>query len=87
MIFESLRHADELGTLLQIEEPVEKEFRFLKALDDEEKAGPPKQKALFAEMEKPEQAPLPIGVPSYEEWKTGLLDRFCYVEIDCFVSL
>jgi len=75
LIFESLRHADELGTLLQIEEPVEKEFRFLKALDDEEKAGPPKQKALFAEMEKPEQAPLPIGVPSYEEWKTGLLDR------------
>ena len=63
LIFESLRHADELGTLLQIEEPVEKEFRFLKALDDEEKAGPPKQKALFAEMEKPEQAPLPLGVP------------------------
>jgi hypothetical protein len=26
-------------------------------------------------MEKPEQAPLPIGVPSYEEWKAGLLDR------------
>jgi len=75
LIFESLRHADELGTLLQIEEPVEKEFRFLKALDDEEKAGPPKQKALFAEMEKPEQATLPIGFPSYEEWKAGLLDR------------
>jgi hypothetical protein len=75
LIFESLRHADELGTLLQIEEPVEKEFRFLKARDDEEKAGPPKQKALFAEMEKPEQAPLPLGVQTYEEWKTGLLDR------------
>ena len=38
LIFDSLRHADELGTLLQIEEPVEKEFRFLKALDDEDKA-------------------------------------------------
>ena len=75
LIFESLRHADELGTLLQIEEPVEKEFRFLKALNDEEKSGPPKQKALFAEMEKLEQAPLPIGVPSYEIWKAGLLDR------------
>jgi len=75
LIFESLQHADELGTLLQIEEPVEKEFRFLKALDDEDKAGPPKQKALFAEMDKPEQAPLPIGIPSYEEWKAGLLDR------------
>jgi len=75
LIFESLRHADELGTLLQIEEPMEKEFRFLKALDDEEKAGPPKQKALFAEMDKPEQASLPMGIPSYEEWKAGLLER------------
>jgi hypothetical protein len=75
LIFESLRHADELGTLLQIEEPVEKEIRFLKVLDDEEKAGPPKQKALFAEMDKPEQMALPIGVPSYEEWKAGLLNR------------
>ncbi|MDO9541945.1 MAG: BREX-1 system adenine-specific DNA-methyltransferase PglX [Kiritimatiellia bacterium] len=75
MIFESLRHADELGTLLQIEEPVEKEFRFLKALDDEEKAGPPQQNMLFAEMDKSEQAPLPLGAISYEEWKSGLLAR------------
>jgi len=75
LIFESLRHADELGSLLQIEEPVEKEFRFLKSRADEDKAGPPTQMGLFAEPEKPEQAPLPLGVISYEEWKSGLLSR------------
>jgi hypothetical protein len=75
MIFESLGHADELGALLQIEEPVEKEFRLLKALVDEEKSGPPKQKPLFAKLEKPEQTSLPLGVISYEEWKSGLLAR------------
>jgi len=75
MIFDSLRHADELGSLLQIEELVEKEIRFLKALSDEDKAGPPKQIALFLEKAKPEQKPLPLDAQSYEEWKTGLLAR------------
>lgn len=75
LIFESLRHPDELGTLLQIEEPVEKEFLFLKALDDEATARPPKQRKFFAEMEKPEQTSLPLGVISYEGWKDGLLAR------------
>jgi len=75
LIFDSLRHADELGTLLQIEEPVEKEFRFLKALDDEDKTRPTKQTILFQEMEKPEQPQLPLGVQSYEEWKEKLLAR------------
>jgi hypothetical protein len=75
LIFESLRHADELGTLLQLEEPVEKEFRFLKTLDDEKRTLPPKQKPLFAETERPEQTSLPLGVISYEQWKSGLLAR------------
>ncbi|MFH1148385.1 MAG: DNA methyltransferase [Pseudomonadota bacterium] len=75
IIFDGLRHADELGTLLQIEEPVEKDFRFLKAREDERKTGPPKQEAIFREMEKPEQQPLPLGDLSYEEWKSGLLAR------------
>lgn len=75
MIFASLRHADELGALLQIEEPVEKEFRSLKALVDEEKSGSPKQKSLFAKQEKPEQTSLPLGIMSYKEWKSGLLTR------------
>lgn len=75
LIFDSLKHADELGALLQIEEPVEKEFRYLKARIDAEKAGPPKQRPLFAKLEKPEQTSLPLGVISYEEWKSGLLTR------------
>jgi hypothetical protein len=75
LIFHSLRHADELGTLLQIEEPVEREFRFLKALDDENKSGSPKQRPLFQDLEKPAQQQLPLGVMSYEEWKSGLLSR------------
>lgn len=75
LIFNSLEHADELGSLLQIEEPVEKEVRYLKSLDDEDKTGPAKQTALFQEMEKPEQQPLPLGVQSYEEWKEDLLTR------------
>ena len=75
MIFDSLRHADELGTLLQIEEPVEKEFRILKARDDENRAGLPKQETLFPAMKKAEQQTLPLGITSYEEWKDGLLVR------------
>jgi len=74
-IFESLRHADELGSLLQLEEPVEKEFRFLKARDDEDKSGSDKQKILFKELETPEQQHLPLGVLSYEVWKDNLLAR------------
>jgi len=75
LIFDSLRHADELGSLLQIEEPVEKEFRFLKAQDDEAKSGPARQKILFAELKKPEQQHLPLGVLSYDVWKDDLLAR------------
>ena len=75
LIFDSLRHADELGTLLQIEEAVEREFRFLKALDDEDKTRPTSQTILFQEMEKQEQSQLPLGVQSYEEWKEKLLAR------------
>lgn len=75
LIFDSLRHADELGTLLQIEEPVEKEFRILKARDDENRAGLPKQETLFPAMKKAEQQTLPLSITSYEEWKDGLLVR------------
>jgi len=75
LIFENLDHADELGSLLQIEEPVEKEFRFLKARDDESQSKRPKQVPIFQQMEKPEQQKLPLGVVSYEAWKADLLAR------------
>ena len=74
-VFESLAHADELGSLLQIEETVEKELRYLKSLDDEEKTGTDQAVLPLKEFEKSEQQRLPLGVESYEDWKTGLLDR------------
>ncbi len=73
-IFEGLAHADELGSLLQIEEPVEKELRALKA-KYEEVGAPMEQQALWAELQKPVQGKLPVGVGSYEEWKDRALSR------------
>jgi SAM-dependent methyltransferase len=73
-IFGSLAHAEELGSLLQLEEPVEKELRALKS--KYEAAGfPAEQKALWPEFHKPVQGKLPIGVASYEEWKESALAR------------
>jgi len=73
-IFEGLAHADELGSLLQIEEPVEKELRALKA--KYEAAGSPmEQQALWRQFQKPVQGKLPIGVATYEQWKQDVLAR------------
>ena len=73
-IFEGLAHADELGSLLQIEEPVEKELRALKA--KYEAAGSPmEQQDLWRQFQKPVQGKLPIGVATYEQWKQDVLAR------------
>ncbi|MGE0827630.1 MAG: hypothetical protein AB7P18_36585 [Candidatus Binatia bacterium] len=73
-VFQGLANAHELGSLLQIEEPVEKELRYLKAKAEENK-GKLEQQALFAEVAEPRQGELPLGVGSYEQWKTHTLDR------------
>ncbi len=73
-IFEGLAHADELGSLLQLEEPVEKELRALKA-KYEAAGSPPEQRALWPEYQKPVQGKLPIGVATYGEWKERALAR------------
>ncbi len=73
-IFDALAHADEFGSLLQIEEPVEKALRTLKA-KYEAAGSPAEQKALWAEYQKPVQGKLPIGVASYDEWKERVLGR------------
>ena len=73
-IFEGLAHADEFGSLLQIEEPVEKELLALKSRF--EAAGSPmEQQALWQEFEKPVQGKLPIGIATYEQWKQDVLAR------------
>ncbi len=71
-IFEGLQNVHELGSLVQIEEPVEKELRYLKELYDVSQ-GKPEQMVLFAEMKKPRQGELPLGLESYDQWKTRTL--------------
>jgi hypothetical protein len=73
-IFEGLAHADELGSLLQIEEPVEKELRYLKEQYEAAKSKP-EQRALWPELGKPVQGELPVGVESYERWKLRVIER------------
>jgi SAM-dependent methyltransferase len=73
-IFEGLAHVDELGSLLQIEEPVEKELRALKTRY-EASGSPMEQRALWGEFQKPVQGKLPIGIASYQAWKDGALAR------------
>jgi SAM-dependent methyltransferase len=75
LIFDSLVHAGELGSLLQIEEPVEKEFHALKSRHDTRSSGPPQQIGLFLQKTKPEQRSLPLSGQSYDQWKDGILER------------
>jgi hypothetical protein len=74
VIFEGLEHADELGSLLQTEEPVEKELRDLQARYEESR-GKPEQTVMFAEMERPKQGKLPLGVDTYDSWRSRTLAR------------
>jgi hypothetical protein len=74
VIFEGLGHVDELGSLLQVEEPVEKELRHLKEIFEAEK-DKPKQSLIWTEMAKPVQGALPLGVGDYEDWKSRILSR------------
>jgi hypothetical protein len=71
-VFQGLENVHELGSLLQIEEPVEKELRYLKAKSEENK-GKLEQQALFGELAQPKQGELPLGVESYEQWKARTL--------------
>lgn len=73
-VFEGLENAHELGSLLQLEEPVEKELRFLRGKQEEaQQEG--FQSALFAKMDKPRQGKLPVGIESYAAWKDKVLSQ------------
>lgn len=71
-IFDGLQNVHELGSLVQIEEPVEKELRYLKEQFDAAR-GRPEQLALFAELRQPKQGELPLGLESYAAWKAHTL--------------
>jgi len=79
-IFSALENVSELGSLLQIEEPVDKELRYLKGVYDEERSLKTKKwqngtvysieaPLLFEEIEKPKQVELPLGIENFNEWK------------------
>lgn len=71
-VFEGLENAHELGSLLQLEEPVEKELRYLQG-KQAEVAQTLQQGELFAELARPRQGALPLGVESYDAWKAKTL--------------
>jgi hypothetical protein len=73
-VFEALQHADELGSLLQLEEPVEKELKLIKQRQDEE-ASVPRSQVLFEEMRRPVQTVLPVGADDWDTWKTRTIER------------
>lgn len=73
-VFDGLAHADELGSLLQIEEPVAKELRHLRQLYETNKQKA-KQTVLWAELEEPTQGQLPLGLESYEAWQARTIER------------
>lgn len=69
-IFEGLEHVNELGSLVQIEELVEKELRYLQEKNENlRKRGI--QPNFFESITV--QGELPIGVESYEKWKEHVL--------------
>ena len=72
-IFEGLQNVDVLGSLVQIEEPVEKELRYLKEQYDTAR-GKPEQLVLFSDMRKPRQGELPLGIENYEHWKANIIN-------------
>jgi len=78
VIFEGLEHADELGSLLQIEEPVEKELRHLKAKYNGIRTHGGVQAKLFEPIII--QGKLPLGIESYDDWRkktvSALRDHF-----------
>lgn len=71
-VFEGLENAHQLGSLLQIEEPVEKELRYLKGTEEFEM-----KMNLQLDLFEPVlvQGELPFGVESYEDWQKKTLSR------------
>jgi hypothetical protein len=73
IVFNGLQHADELGSLLQIEGPVEAELKKLEDLHNQAHATVGVQTHLYKPT--PIQGQLPVGVASYEAWKVAVLER------------
>jgi len=72
LVFQGLKHADELGALLQIEQLVDTALRRLKEEADK-KQGTAVQVGLFEPTLV--QGTLPVTVEDYDKWKRDALDR------------
>ena len=72
VVFQGLAHADQLGTLLQIEESVDAVLRRLKEEADKQK-GSAVQTALFESA--PVQGIQPVAEEDFDKWKRGALSR------------
>lgn len=74
VVFEGLAHADELGALLLVEEPVEKELRLIKQREDQHGAArtTDPQTRIFRQGE---QTALPLSARSFEDWRNDVLGR------------
>ena len=72
LVFQGLEHADELGSLLQIEELVDAVLRRLKVESDNSK-GTATEQDLFEPT--PVQGVLPMGSEDYSNWKRDALSR------------
>lgn len=74
VVFDGLAHADELGSLLQLEEPVDRVLRELREAY-ESRRDSVHQAALWAEFEAPVQGRLPLDLESYEAWRERTIER------------
>ena len=87
-IFAGLEHADELGSLLQIAEPVEKELRAIKEREDKKQLAylGNKQRTFFdaqphskdpgmRQFDIAPQTVLPVGVENWDTWRTQTGER------------
>lgn len=74
-VFEALQHADELGSLLQLEEPVEKELRVIKEREDAKACIPHTGRLDYEELAEPVQTVLPENIEDWDTWKTRTVER------------
>ncbi len=73
-VLEALPHVSELGSLLRVEEPVDKELGYLKEQYDAARSML-EQVYLLPELARPVQGALPLGVEDYASWKRRTLAR------------
>jgi N-6 DNA Methylase len=72
LVFQGLEHADELGSLLQIEQLVEGTLRRLKEEGDKSKGTAVEQDLFHPTLV---QGTLPVGVEDYDQWRRDALAR------------